>query len=141
QSMSEGRADDASASLARALALWRGQALADVAYEPFAVAATARLEEARLAALEDWFDAHLALGHHAAVIADLEALARSQPLRERLWAQLMVGLYRSGRQAEALRAYQELRGVLGNELGLEPSPPLRDLEAAIVRQSPELDWI
>ena len=140
QAASEGRMDLAAAALDEALALWRGQVLADVAYEPFAIAAGARLEEARLAAVEDWVDAHLALGHHAALVGELEALTRSNPLRERLWGQLMVGLYRSGRQADALRAYQELRSMLGDELGLEPSPSLRDLEAAILGQAPELEW-
>lgn len=138
---SGGRADLASVALDEALALWRGQALADVADEPFAVVAGARLEEARLAAVEDWADAHLALGHHAALVAELDALTRSNPLRERLWGQLMLGLYRSGRQADALRAYQRLRSMLGEELGLEPGPSLRHLETAVLGQAPELDWV
>ena len=133
QAASDGRMDLASVALDEALDLWRGQALADVADEPFAITAGARLEEARLAAVEDRVDAHLALGHHVSLVGELEALTRSHPFRERLWGQLMVGLYRSGRQADALRAYQELRSMLGDELGLEPSPSLRNLEAAILR--------
>jgi len=130
----------AAATLRTALGLWRGPALADVADAPLARAEAARLEEARLAALEDRVEADLACGRHGQLVAELDALTRAHPLRERLWAQRMVALYRAGRQAEALRAYQELRTFLGEELGLEPSSTLQSLEGAILRHEPELDW-
>jgi class 3 adenylate cyclase len=103
-------------------------------------AEAARLEEARLAALEERVEADLACGRHGQLVAELDALTRAHPLRERLWAQRMLALYRAGRQAEALRAYQELRGILGEELGLEPSAALARLEGAILRHEPELEW-
>jgi DNA-binding SARP family transcriptional activator/uncharacterized short protein YbdD (DUF466 family) len=130
----------AGAVLRRALALWRGPALADVVLAPFARAEGARLEEERLAALEDRIEADLACGRHGELIADLEALTRAHPFREQLWAQRMLALYRAGRQAEALRGFQELRRLLGEELGIEPSAALRRLESAISRHEPELDW-
>jgi class 3 adenylate cyclase len=130
----------AAATLRTALGLWRGPALADVADAPLARAEAARLEEARLAALEDRVEADLACGRHGQLVAELDALTRAHPLRERLWAQRVVALYRAGRQAEALRAYQELRTFLGEELGLEPSSTLQNLEGAILRHEPELDW-
>jgi DNA-binding SARP family transcriptional activator/ABC-type branched-subunit amino acid transport system substrate-binding protein len=129
---------EATARLGEALALWRGPPLADVAYESFAQPAIARLEERRLAALEQRIDADLALGRHAEVIAELEALIAEHPLREHLRGQLMLALYRMGRQGEALRAYQDARNALVDELGVEPGPALRDLQAAILRQDPEL---
>ena len=107
-------------SLREALGLWRGPPLSDFAYEPFAQGEIARLEEARVAALEDRIDAELALGEDAGLIGELEALVREHPLRERLCGQLMLALYRSGRQAEALDAYQRAREQLTGELGLEP---------------------
>ena len=131
----------AAATLRTALALWRGPALADIADAPFARNEAARLEEARLAALEERIDADLACGHHAEVMAELEALTRAHPLRERLWAGLMTALYRAGRQAEALRTYQRLRRILGDDLGIEPSPGIARLETAILRQDPTLDWL
>jgi DNA-binding SARP family transcriptional activator len=121
-----------------ALALWRGPALADVAYESFAQPGIARLEEARLVALEERIDAELALGRHDALVAELRGLVAEHPLRERLQAQLMVALYRCGRQAEALEVYREGRQALDEELGIEPGPALRALEQAILRQDPEL---
>ena len=130
----------AAATLREALGLWRGPALADVADAPLARAEVARLEEARLTALEERLDADLACGRHGELVAELDALTRAHPLRERLWGQRMVALYRSGRQADALRAYQDLRTVLGDELGLDPSSTLQRLEGAILRQEPELDW-
>jgi DNA-binding SARP family transcriptional activator/tetratricopeptide (TPR) repeat protein len=136
----EGRHGEAAGTLREALALWRGPALADLADAPFARAETARLEEARLAALEERVEADLACGRHREVVSELDGLTRTHPLRERLWALRMLALYRSGRQADALRAYQDLRGVLGEELGLEPSAPLRRLESVILRQEPDLDW-
>src|SRR5215211_4203982 len=123
-----------------ALGLWRGPALVDFAYDAFAEAEAARLEELRLSALEDKNDADLALGRHGEMVGDLEAAAHDNPLREGLWAQWMLALYRAGRQAEALRAYQELRAHLGDELGITPSPELVALEEAFVLQNPELDW-
>jgi predicted ATPase/DNA-binding SARP family transcriptional activator len=123
--------------LEEALALWRGEPLADIrpALEP----ERARLEEARLAALEDRIDAGLALGRHARQIAELEALVARHPTRERLRRLLMLALYRSGRQADALEAYRDARRTSVDELGLEPSAELRELEAAILRQDTALD--
>ncbi len=128
----------AARTLREALALWRGPALADVAYESFAQAPIVRIEELRLAALERRIEADLALGRHADLVGELEALVVEHPLRERLRGQLMLALYRSGRQAEALEAYQATRRALVGSLGIEPSPALRDLELAILRQDPEL---
>lgn len=135
-----GEADNRRASerLREALALWRGPPLADFAYEPFAQAEAARLEEERLAALEDRIDADLALGRHAALVGELEALVREHPLRERLQGQLMLALYRSGRQADALERYQQARRKLTDELGIEPGPELQELERRILNQDPEL---
>jgi YVTN family beta-propeller protein len=129
----------ASARLGSALALWRGEPLADLAYEPFAQGEIARLEDARLGALEDRIDTDLALGRHAALVGELDALAAEHPLRERLQAQLMLALYRSGRQADALERYQRARRRLIDELGIEPGPALRELERAILAQDPELE--
>jgi DNA-binding SARP family transcriptional activator len=129
----------AAATLRESLALWRGPALADVADAPFARAEAARLAEARLAAIEERIEADLACGRHTELTAELDSLTRAHPLRERLWAQRMLALYRAGRQAEALRAYQELRRLLAHELGLEPDEALRRLEAGILRHDPELD--
>jgi DNA-binding SARP family transcriptional activator len=125
--------------LRSALALWRGSPLADFAYEPFAQAEIARLQEVRLATLEDRIEADLGLGRHGQLVAELEALVREQPLRERLRRQLMLVLYRSGRQAEALEVYGETRRALIEELGIEPSRELRDLETAVLRHDPVLD--
>lgn len=124
--------------LREALALWRGPALVEVASAPITGAEAVRLEEARLAAVEDRIDADLACGEHRAVVAELEALTRAHPLRERLWGQRMVALHRSGRQAEAIRAYHELRRTLADELGLEPSSDLADLERRIVAGDPNV---
>ena len=122
---------------AQALALWRGPALADLASEPFAQAEAARLEEARLGALEARIDAELESGRHVALTAELQALVSSHPHRERLRCQQMLALYRSGRQADALAAYRDARAAL-DELGIEPSPELRELEGRILRQDPGL---
>jgi predicted ATPase/DNA-binding SARP family transcriptional activator len=137
--LATGRPDAAAALLAEGLALWRGPALADVAHEPFAEGEVARLSELRLAAVEDRVEADLALGRHAAVVGELEALVAEHPLRERLRGQLMRALYRSGRQAEALEAYRRTRRLLGEELGLDPSPELRRLEAAVLAQDAGLE--
>lgn len=120
--------------LDRALALWRGEPLAEFRYETFAQEEIARLEEFHLALLEERAEAKLAIGAHADLVTDLEALVRKHPLRERLRAQLMLALYRSGRQAQALEVYREGRDLLVEELGLEPSPLLRGVHASILRQ-------
>ena len=125
--------------LDEALALWRGPPLADLAYEQFAQAEIARLAEARLGAVEDRIEAKLALGQHAELVAELEALVREHPLRERLRCQLMLALYRSGRQADALASFRQARGSLVDELGIEPGRPLQELERAILTQDPALD--
>jgi DNA-binding SARP family transcriptional activator len=126
--------------LRMALDLWRGPALAEFADRPFAAAEALRLEELREAALEDLFDAELALGHHHEVVGSLEALVASSPLRERRWGLLMLALYRDGRQAEALDAYGRLRQVLAQDLGVDPGAELRHLHQAILQQSPILTW-
>jgi len=137
--LARGVAADASVRLRDALSLWRGPALADFAYESFAQAAIARLEEIRLVAVELRVDADLALGRHDEVVAELEALVAEHPLREHLRMYLMTALYRSGRQAEALDVYQEARRALVDELGIDPSAALQELERAILRQDPALD--
>jgi DNA-binding SARP family transcriptional activator len=128
-----------SALLREALALWRGPPLADLAYEAFALAPVERLEELRLAALEERIEADLRLGRHAAVVAELEALVAAEPLRERFRAQLMLALYRSGRQPDALQVYRDTRRVLVDGFGLEPSSALQELERAILSQALTLD--
>ena len=129
----------AAAGLREALGLWRGPPLADLSYESFAQPAIRRLEELRLGTLEKRIDADLALGRHSDLVAELEALVAQHPLREHLRAQLMLALYRCGRQADALAAYQSTRRALVEQLGIEPSPPLRELEQAILRQDPALE--
>jgi len=126
--------------LLRAEAMPRGPVMADVPATPFVEAAAARLTELRLGAVEDRIDAELALGRHAALVAELEQMARRHPLRERPRAQLMIGLYRCGRQAEALASYRETRALLRDELGIEPGARLRELEQAVLRQDPGLAW-
>jgi DNA-binding SARP family transcriptional activator/tetratricopeptide (TPR) repeat protein len=139
EARSAGSAEERAAKLRAALALWRGPAFADLAYEPFAVAEAQRLEELRLAAREDLVDAELDLGRHGDLVPELETLVLEHPFRERLVGQLMLALYRAGRQADALKAYREARAVLLEELGLEPGVQLRELEQAILRQDPALD--
>ena len=134
-----GDAKHAAEILLAALELWRGPPLSDLADEPFARDEIARLEELRVEALEERVDAELALGRHAERVAELDALVRAHPLRERLRAQLMLALYRSGRQAEALDAYRRARRTLSDELGIEPGRRLQELERAILSQDPELD--
>jgi DNA-binding SARP family transcriptional activator len=126
--------------LRHALALWRGPALADVMYEPFAQAEAALLEEQRLCCVEARVEADLALGRHADLVGELEALIDQHGTRERPRRQLMVALYRSGRQAEALEVYRQTRRDLLDELGLEPGPDLRSLETAILNQDARLTW-
>jgi DNA-binding SARP family transcriptional activator len=133
--------DPASASqlLTEALGLWRGKALADFTYEAFAQPEIGHLEELRLAAVEAAVEADLALGRHAAAVPRLERLAAEHPMRERVHGQLMLALYRCGRQADALAAYRRLRHTLDTELGLEPGPELRALERRILQQEPGLE--
>ena len=138
EALADARPADARARLREALALWRGPALAEVAYEEFAQAEIARLEEQHAAAVEQRIDADLALGRHADVVAELEGLVAEHPLRERLRAQLMIALYRCGRQADALEVYNAGRETLRDELGVEPGPELRELQVAILRQDPAL---
>lgn len=125
--------------LGDALALWRGPPLADFTFDGFARVEIARLDEMRLAALEDRFEAELARGGHRQLVGQLEALVVEHPLRERLREQLMLALYRSGRQADALERYQTGRRVLVHELGIEPGRALRDLHEAILRQDRMLE--
>jgi DNA-binding SARP family transcriptional activator len=139
RALDDGDPGAASAALQRALALWRGTPLAEFAAEPFAAAETGRLEELGLRARETRIDADLALGRHADVVGELERLVVEHPLRERLYGQLMLALYRSGRQAEALTVYRNGRAFLVDQLGIEPSKALHDLEGAILRQDPSLD--
>jgi DNA-binding SARP family transcriptional activator len=129
----------AASGLAAALALWRGPALADFAYEPFAQGEIARLEELRLVAIEQRVDAELALGRHARVVGELEALVGEHPLRERVRGQLMLALYRCERQAAALEVYRNGRNRMVEELGLEPGPALRGLQEKVLDQSADLD--
>jgi DNA-binding SARP family transcriptional activator len=123
--------------LREALALWRGEPLAEVAFEPFAAAEIRRLEELRLNALEARIDADIACGRHAEVVPELDGLTAQYPLREGLHERQMLALYHSGRQAEALNVYRDLRARLMDELALEPSPRLRELHAKIIRQEVE----
>ena len=129
---------DAARTLDQALALWRGPPLADFRYEPFAQTEIARLEELRLTCLEERIEARLALASGGDLTAELRRLVSEHPFRERLHGQLMLALYRSGRQAEALEVYRDFRDTLREELGLEPLPTLRELEAAILRHDPVL---
>jgi predicted ATPase/class 3 adenylate cyclase len=124
--------------LREALALWRGPPLAEFAHQRFAQREIARLEELRLACLEERLEADLAEGRHADVVAELDSLVHEHPLRQRLRAQLMLALHRSGRDAEALESYQDVRRALVEELGIEPSRELRELQQAILRQDPAL---
>jgi DNA-binding SARP family transcriptional activator/pimeloyl-ACP methyl ester carboxylesterase len=126
--------------LADSLALWRGPALADLDDPLFAVTERARLEDARLDAVESMVDALLACGRHQETIAELEELTQKHPLRERFWAQRLLALYRCGRQADALRAYRDVRTVLVGQLGIEPGPELRELEGRILHQDGQLDY-
>lgn len=128
----------AAESLAEALALWRGPALADLREAPFARSESARLEELRLAACEQRLEAEVALGRHAEVVVELESLIAEEPFREGLRRLLILALYRSGRQAEALASYQAARAAFVEELGIEPGRELRDLERSILRQDPAL---
>ena len=135
-----GRYTEAAETLRQALGLWRSGVLADLADYAFTRPEAARLEELRLAALEARIDADLALGRHDALTAELEQLAAEHPLRERLHGQLMLALYRCGRQAEALAAYRRARDLLADELGIDPGEPLRRLHASVLAHDPAIDW-
>lgn len=139
QALARGDAREAADLLRAALGLWRGAPLADLAFESFAQVAIGRLEEIRLAALEQRIEAELALGRHGELIGELTALVAEYPLREGLSAQLMLALYRSGRQAESLGTYRRTREALVEQFGIEPSPALRGLERAILTQDASLD--
>ncbi|HEV7804202.1 MAG TPA: BTAD domain-containing putative transcriptional regulator [Solirubrobacteraceae bacterium] len=139
RALADSQPEDAASLLREALELWRGPALAELALEPFAGSEIARLEEQRLAALELRVEADLAAGRHAEVVGELQRLVSEHPIRERLAGQLMLALYRCGRQAEALEAYGASRRVLVEQMGVEPGPQLRDLHQAILRQDVELE--
>ena len=137
--LENGRNEVAASVLARALGLWRGPALSDLGDERFVVATAARLEELRILALERRLAADIAIGRHADVVGEIETLVAEHPLRERPWGLLMVALYRSGRQAEALDSYRRARTTLVEEIGIEPGVWLRELEAAMLRQDRSLE--
>ena len=139
--LAQGLAEAAAERLREALALWRGPAYADFRDEPFAQPEVVRLEELRLTAIEQRIEAELTLGYHADLIGELESLVREMPLLEHFWAQLMLALYRSGRQAEALRAYGEARQILAEELGIDPSLDLQKLEQMILVQDRSLKQV
>lgn len=139
EALARGEPRAASARLREALGLWRGPPLADLGQGATARAEIVRLEELRHAALEDRIDADLALGLHAELVGEVEALVARHPLRERLRGQLMTALYRAGRQAEALETYRAARQTLRDELGIEPSAALQRLHTAILNQAPELE--
>jgi predicted ATPase/DNA-binding SARP family transcriptional activator len=141
QALARGDNVNASAKLHEALALWRGPPLSEVADEPFAQGEIARLEALHLQALEDRLEADLALGHHAEIVAELEALVAEHPLRERFWCQLMLAHYRAGRQGDALQTYQAVRVLLMEQLGVEPGSELRQLHAAILAQDRALELL
>jgi WD40 repeat protein/DNA-binding SARP family transcriptional activator len=136
--LAAGQASEAASLLGGALGLWRGPGLGDVALLGRGQGAVAQLEERRLAALEDRIEADLALARHRELVGELETLVAEHPLRERLWGQLMLALYRSGRQADALAAFQRARDKLVEELGIEPGAELRELEARVLAQDPRL---
>jgi YVTN family beta-propeller protein len=137
--LAAGNPDQAATVLGAALEIWRGPPLVDFAYEPFAQSSIARLEELHLAAIEDRVEADLALGRARELVGELRDLVTRHPLQERLRGQLMLALYRSGRQAEALEAYQEFRRTLSEELGLDPGPAIQQLERAILARDSALD--
>ena len=139
RALDAGQPEHAGTILREALALWRGPPLADLAFEPFAQTEIARLEEQRLSALEARVEADLAAGRHAALVGELQQLVAMHPTRERLAGQLMLALYRCGRQTDALEAYREARRGLVDEVGVEPGPELRRLHEAILRQDASLE--
>jgi DNA-binding SARP family transcriptional activator len=138
QALAGGHPETAAAKLSQGLALWRGPALADVPARLAVTAEAERLGQLRLAAVEDWLGVQLELGAHAEVVDEAQRLVAEHPLRERLWARLMLAQYRCGRRAEALDAYLRARRVLVEELGLEPGPELHELQRAVLAGQPEL---
>jgi predicted ATPase/DNA-binding SARP family transcriptional activator len=136
--LEEGEADQAATTLGQALSLRRGEPLAEFAYAGFADAERAHLDELRLVACEAKAEAELAVGRHAELVGELDALCREHPLRERLWVLRITALYRAGRQADALRAFSEIRGRLVDELGIDPGVSLQALEARVLAQDPTL---
>ncbi|HUP33171.1 MAG TPA: BTAD domain-containing putative transcriptional regulator [Gaiellaceae bacterium] len=138
RALAAGDYGEASSLLRNALSLWRGSPLADFTYEPFAEPAILQLEELRVTAVESRIDADLALGRHGELVGELQSLVAEHPLRERLRGQLMLALYRAGRQAEALETYRETRTALLDELGIDPGPALQELERAILRHDASL---
>ncbi len=138
EALAGGDAAGAAESFRAAESLWQGRPLADLEFEPFARVEVERLEELRLAAVEERVDAELALGRQLALVSELEALVAEHPYRERFRAQLMLALYRSGRQAEGLDVYRQTRALLTDELGLEPGTELQELQRAILVQDPSL---
>jgi DNA-binding SARP family transcriptional activator len=138
RSRADGDLAGAVTTLSKALDMWRGAPLADVALIPSVLTESARLEEGRLAVVEARIDAEIELGRHEALLPELKRMVSQFPLRERLHAHLMVALYRTGQQAEALGAYRDLRQLLVDELGIEPSKPLRELQGRILREDPLL---
>ncbi len=139
QGMALEEPERAAATLAEALALWRGEVLADLPIDPSRLPGVARLEEIRLAAIEDRVDAELALGHHAGLVGELRSLVSAYPFRERITRQLMIALYRSGRQSEALSAFEDARSRLASEVGIDPGSQLQALEQLVLRHDPSLD--
>ncbi len=137
--LDEGREEAAAGVLDEALSLWRGAAYQGLRYTNFGASEGERLQEIRRSAIEDRIDADLATGSDTTLVAQLEGVVREEPLRERRWAQLMLALYRAGRQAEALEAYRRAREGLVNELGIEPGPALQEVQAAILGHDPLLD--
>jgi ABC-type transport system substrate-binding protein/DNA-binding SARP family transcriptional activator/DNA-binding beta-propeller fold protein YncE len=141
QALADGDPDRAAALLREAESLWRGRPLADLESEPFAGLEVQRLEALRLGVVEDRIEAELATGRHTALCSELGQLVAEHPLRERLRGQLMLALYRSGRQADALESYRAVRALLVHELAVEPGPQLRQLHLAILAQEPALDLL
>ena len=139
RALEDGSAAEAARILDEALAIWRGPALAEFAFEDFARDEIRRLDDMRLSATEDRFESLLRLGRHGEISGQLDALVAAHPLRERLRGQSMLALYRSGRQSEALQTYRDGRRLLAGELGLEPGPELQRLERAILAQDPALE--
>ncbi len=134
----DGATEEAAERFREALSLWRGAALADISFESLAPGAADRLGELRLAALVERIDCELALGRHGEVVGELESLVAEHRLHERFWSQLMLALYRQGRQAEALKAFHEARGTLVDQLGIQPGPELQDVNRRILRHDPDL---
>ncbi len=138
--LASGHPGAAVAELDRALELWRGEPLLDLADGPTGATEVVGIKERKAGAEEDFFEGHLQLGHHQGLVADLRSAVEAEPLRQRRWGQLMLALHRCGRQVDALNAFQRLRRELGEEHGVEPSAELAELERAIVVDRPELQW-